>query len=94
VSFDRLESTYFVTWGAHTTLPAAGDPGKPDGSASTIGGTLPTYGRKLGKLEPNDFKQVIAKGIKTYGTLSLYYTAHYITLIQSFSITRDQLDIF
>lgn len=76
VSFDRLESTYFVTWGAHLTLPPSGEPAKAEGSVSTIGGPLPSYGRKLGKLEPNDFKQVIAKGIKTYGRFAPFPNPH------------------
>ncbi|EDO38992.1 predicted protein [Nematostella vectensis] len=70
VSFDRLETTYFVTWGAHTAMPAnpaPGEEGKADGGAPVLSsGALPPYGRKLGKLETSDFKQVISKGLKTY----------------------------
>lgn len=93
VTLDRLEQTYFVTWGAHV-LPAATDAGKADGSVSTIGGPLPSYGRKLGKLEPNDFKQVIAKGIKTYGKVPktfLYCVISQLLILQRFSTRQIKL---
>ena len=72
VTLDRLDNKYYVTWGSSLTANAApasdtGNDGKVAAMASS-GGSLPPQGKMLGKLDQKDFKEVIAKGMKTYGT--------------------------
>ena len=71
VTLDRLDNKYYVTWGSSLTASAtpAGSSGKDGEAAVPIvsGGSLPPQGKMLGKLDQKDFKQVIAKGMKTYG---------------------------
>ena len=72
---DRLDNKYYVTWGSSLTasVTPAGDTGKDSDAAvaSSSGGSLPPQGKLLGKLDQKDFRQVISKGMKTYGTFSL-----------------------
>lgn len=73
VTLDRPDNKYYVTWGSSLTATAAptGDAGK-DGEAAvptSSGGSLPPQGKMLGRLDQKDFRQVIAKGMKTYGTI-------------------------
>ena len=72
VTLDRLDNKYYVTWGSSLTasVAPASDAGK-DGEGSAVvasGGSVPSQGKMLGKLDQEDFKQVIKKGMKTYGT--------------------------
>ncbi|KAM7436007.1 Cytoplasmic dynein 2 heavy chain 1 [Porites harrisoni] len=70
VTLDRLDNKYYVTWRSSLTASAtpAGSSGKDGEAAVPIvsGGSLPPQGKMLGKLDQKDFKQVIAKGMKTY----------------------------
>ena len=82
VTLDRLDNKYYVTWGSSLTASAApasdtGNDGKVAAMASS-GGSLPPQGKMLGKLDQKDFKEVIAKGMKTYGT---WGTTHAIPII-------------
>lgn len=74
VTLDRLDNKYYVTWGSSLTasVTPAADAGKDDEAAVTTaaGGSLPPQGKMLGKLDQKDFKEVIAKGMKTYGMFS------------------------
>jgi len=47
----------------------ASDAGKDGEGAAVVvsGGSLPPQGKMLGKLDQKDFRQVISKGMKTYG---------------------------
>ena len=71
VTLERLDTLYYVTWGSSGAgiSTAAGDVGKGSDVAllAASGGSLPPQGKRLGKLGHTDFKQVIAKGMKTYG---------------------------
>lgn len=71
VTLDRLDNKYYVTWGSSLTASVAptSDAGKDGEGASVIvsGGSLPPHGKMLGKLDQKDFRQVISKGMKTYG---------------------------
>ena len=74
VTLDRLDNKYYVTWGSSltATVALASDAGK-DGEApvaTVSGGSLPPQGKILGKLDQKDFRQVITKGMKTYGMFS------------------------
>ena len=78
MTLDRLDNKYYVTWGSSLTASAtpAGSSGK-DGEAAVpmvSGGSLPPQGKMLGKLDQKDFKQVIAKGMKTYGMFQVFLT--------------------
>ena len=64
-----MDNTYYVTWGA-SHLPSrvpSMDAGKTDSAPVPTGSSMPPHGKMLGKLEPSDFKQVINKGLRTYG---------------------------
>ena len=72
VTLDRLDNKYYVTWGSSLTASAVSPKDDvKDGEAAAVassGGSLPPQGKMLGKLDQKDFKQVIDKGMKTYGT--------------------------
>ena len=78
MTLDRLDNKYYVTWGSSLTASAtpAGSSGKDGEAAVPIvsGGSLPPQGKMLGKLDQKDFKQVIAKGMKTYGMFQVFLT--------------------
>ena len=78
VTLDRLDNKYYVTWGSSLTASAtpASSSGKDGEAAVPIvsGGSLPPQGKLLGKLDQKDFKQVIAKGMKTYGMFQVFLT--------------------
>ena len=78
VTLDRLDNKYYVTWGSSLTATAtpAGNAGKDgDAAVPTVSvGSLPPQGKMLGRLDQKDFKQVIAKGMKTYGMLQVFST--------------------
>lgn len=71
VTLDRLDNKYYVTWGSSLTasVAPASDAGKDGEGAAVVvsGGSLPPQGKMLGKLDQKDFRQVISKGMKTYG---------------------------
>ena len=50
-------------------MATASDAGKDGEGAAVVvsGGSLPPHGKMLGKLDQKDFRQVISKGMKTYG---------------------------
>ena len=54
VSLDDLKDTYFVTWG--TT-----------GGLSHTGNVRGSFGRPLGRLSKEDFKQIVKKGLIAFG---------------------------
>ena len=78
MTLDRLDNKCYVTWGSSLTASAtpAGSSGKDGEAAVPIlsGGSLPPQGKMLGKLDQKDFKQVIAKGMKTYGMFQVFLT--------------------
>ena len=78
MTLDRFDNKYYVTWGSSLTASAtpAGSSGKDGEAAVPIvsGGSLPPQGKMLGKLDQKDFKQVIAKGMKTYGMFQVFLT--------------------
>ncbi|XP_077984893.1 cytoplasmic dynein 2 heavy chain 1-like [Glandiceps talaboti] len=55
--FDRLQDAYYVTWGARSE---AGAP------ISAPGAPLPPNGKPLGRLNKDDLREVINKGVKVY----------------------------
>ena len=71
VTLDRLDNKYYVTWGSSLTasVAPASDAGKDGEGAAVVvsGGSLLLQGKMLGKLDQKDFRQVISKGMKTYG---------------------------
>lgn len=54
VSVDDLNSMYYVTWGS-------------GGGLSKTGNVVGSFGRPLGRLSKEDFKQIVAKGLAAYG---------------------------
>ena len=54
VALDKLNSGYFVTWGA-------------TGGQSLTGNVFGSFGRPLGVLSDEDFKQIVSKGLTAYG---------------------------
>ncbi|XP_070553238.1 cytoplasmic dynein 2 heavy chain 1-like isoform X2 [Ptychodera flava] len=55
---DRSEGAYYVTWGARA---------EAGGTVSAPGAPLPPTGKPLGRLNKDDLRDVINKGIVTYG---------------------------
>ena len=51
------------------------DAGKDGEGAAVVvsGGSLPPQGKMLGKLDQKDFRQVISKGMKTYGMFGCFF---------------------
>ena len=56
VSLDKLNSSYFVTWGSAAANVAVGQTELKN-----------VFGKPIGPLNEEDFKQIIAKGLHSYG---------------------------
>jgi len=54
VSLDDLNGSYYVTWGS-------------TGGISKTGNVVGSFGRPLGLLAKDDFKQIVSKGLTAYG---------------------------
>lgn len=64
VHLDNLSSSYYVTWGG-SAKAVSSDKSEP--STTSITPSFSAFGRPLGRLGPADLKQVLAKGMLTYG---------------------------
>ena len=54
VSLDDFGNSYYVTWGS-------------TGGISKTGNVMGSFGRPLGLLSKDDFKQIVSKGLTAYG---------------------------
>lgn len=68
VHLDNLDTSYYVTWGGSAKALAAE---QTEDHASGSSATPHSFGRPLGRLDPTDLRQVLAKGMLTYGMLGL-----------------------
>ncbi|CAB3978327.1 cytoplasmic dynein 2 heavy chain 1-like [Paramuricea clavata] len=64
VHLENLDTSYYVTWGGSAKAVAAEQTEASAGISST---SLHAFGRPLGRLGPTDLRQVLAKGMLTYG---------------------------
>lgn len=74
VHLDNLDTLYYVTWGGSAKAVVAE---QTEATASITSTSLHAFGRPLGRLDPTDLRQVLAKGMITYGELKWYYISTY-----------------
>ena len=67
---DNLDNSYYVTWGGSVKAVAS----EASETSTTKSTSFSAFGRPLGRLDPADLKQVLVKGMLTYGKYLYFYT--------------------
>ena len=70
VHLDNLDNSYYVTWGGSAKAVAAE---QSEAGTSISSTSLHAFGRPLGRLDPTDLRQVLAKGMLTYSKFTKRY---------------------
>lgn len=77
VHLDNLDNSYYVTWGGSAKAVAS----EASETSTTKSTGFSAFGRPLGRLDPADLKQVLVKGMLTYGKYLIFINVEVLTIL-------------